>query len=69
MNGFILDPLVSTGRGSYVFHSKTTLEKILALYDKAPAEFRDESREAVILDWNAAERWANASNQPTRSVA
>jgi hypothetical protein len=50
------DPCVETGRGSWVLMSKTTLEKLLASYDRAYPEYTDSPREAVIDGWHAAER-------------
>lgn len=53
----VLDPLVDTGRGSWVFFSKTTLEELLERYDRAYPEFTDCSREEVIQSWRGAEQW------------
>lgn len=54
MNGFY-DPLVDTGRGSWVFYSKTTLERLLAIYDAAYPHLTDMPRHKVIEGWKEAE--------------
>lgn len=62
-----LDPLIQTGRGSYVFYSETTLNKVLESFDRAFPEYTDTSREEVIEGWLAAERWL-AKNELTEMV-
>lgn len=52
-----LDPLIHTGRGSYVFYSKTTLQSLLASYDRAFPDHTECSREEVITGWLAAKQW------------
>lgn len=48
--------LTSTGRGSYVDPRKVSLDDILFLFDRCPAEFIDEPRDAVIVANRAAEQ-------------
>ncbi|KRB61388.1 hypothetical protein ASE04_21215 [Rhizobium sp. Root708] len=47
--------LTSTGRGGYVDVSKVSLDDILYLYDRCPAEYIDEPREDVIAAYRKAE--------------
>ncbi|KAA0698533.1 hypothetical protein DTW90_12050 [Neorhizobium sp. P12A] len=48
------DPLVPTGRGSWVPYSQTSLEDLLFKFDRAYPEYTDEPREDVIAAWEAA---------------
>jgi len=48
--------LTSTGRGGYVDSLKVSLDDLLFLYDRCPAEFIDEPREAVIAAYREAEQ-------------
>lgn len=52
------EPWVSTGRGSWVAFSETSLEKLLFNFDKAYPDFTDTSREELIANWKAAEAMA-----------
>jgi len=47
-------PLVPTGRGSWVSYSKTSLDELLAKFDRAYPDYTDGSREEVIANWKAA---------------
>lgn len=49
-----IDPLISTGRGSYVPLSRTSLAKLLASFDRAYPEYTDSTREDVIAGWRGA---------------
>lgn len=48
-------PLVPTGRGSWLSYKETSLDELLAKFDRAYPEYTDGSREDVIANWKLAE--------------
>jgi hypothetical protein len=62
-NGFY-DPLVDTGRGSWAFFSKTTLDRLLEIYDEAAClGLTDKPRSKVIEGWKEAKVVFRNSNR------
>jgi hypothetical protein len=49
------DPMIDTGRGSWIQMSRTTLADLLSKFDAAHPEYTDGTREDIVRGWNAAE--------------
>lgn len=64
----IIDPLVPTGRGSFVHMRSTTLGKVLASFDRAYPEYTDWERDDVIKWWRDAEKWMKKNEALALSV-
>ncbi|SFU21042.1 hypothetical protein [Mesorhizobium sp. YR577] len=58
LDGRIMTP---TGRGSFRFVEKTSLEELLVAYDRAYPDFTDDPREDVIAAYREAETHAMAN--------
>jgi hypothetical protein len=50
------EPMIYTGRGTWIPMSRTTLPKLLQSFDRAYPEYTDGTREDLIGRWNAAEQ-------------
>jgi hypothetical protein len=52
----VIDPMVYTGRGTWIPISRTTLPKLLQSFDRAYPEYTDGTRADLISRWNAADQ-------------